>query len=288
MKATTLPGLAGEPALEMLHAAPLRPAAPGTPQLLFVHGLGYAAWVWEDWMAAAAAAGHGSWAISLRGHGGSGGTTAGSALSDYEADVVRAARSLPGPVVLVGHSMGALVVQRVAAAANAAAMILVAPLPPRPAVHTILAVLRRQPWEVPRYIAGRPIKLGPHILYAHPDDPATAEASKRMTPDSPLVQYQFLFHRPTRVPPLPVLVLAAAKDRLVPLVSVRATARRYGARLREIAGVGHTMMLDPQRAQGWKQIESWLADAPPTAPHPTGPPPTRRGRSDSKEMRNHG
>lgn len=287
MKAMTLPGLASEPALELLHAAPTGSVPPGAAHLLFVHGLGYAAWAWEDWMAAAAAAGHESWAVSLRGHGGSAGTAARAVLSDYEADVVRAARSIPGPVVLVGHSMGGLAVQRAAAAAGAAAMILVAPLPPRPAVHTVLSVLRRQPLEVPRFIAGRPIRLGPHILHAQPDDPATAEVHKRLTPDSPLVQYQFLFHLPKRVPALPVLVLAATEDRLVPLVSVRATARRYGADIREVDGVGHSMMLDAGWPEGWKQIDSWLADGRATAADPTGPPPARRGRHVRKEMRNH-
>ncbi|MFI5798713.1 alpha/beta hydrolase [Streptomyces sp. NPDC051677] len=278
MKATTLPGALGEPALELLHAAPTGPVAPGSARLLFVHGLGYAAWCWEDWMSAAAAAGHDSWAISLRGHGGSGGTAARAVLSDYEADVVRAARSIPGPVVLIGHSMGGLVVQRAAVAAGAAAMILVAPLPPRPAVHTVLSVLRRQPWEVPRYLAGRPLRLGPHMLHAKPDAPGTAELGKRLTPDSPLVQYQFLFHLPTRVPPLPALVLAAAEDRLVPFVSVRATAKRYEADIREIEGVGHSMMLDAQWPEGWKQIESWLADNREAAAGRSGPPPAVGGR----------
>jgi pimeloyl-ACP methyl ester carboxylesterase len=227
--------------------------------LLFVHGLGYGAWCWEDWMSAAAAAGYESWAVSLRGHGGSAGTAARAVLGDYQNDVVRAARSILGPVVLIGHSMGGLVVQRAAAATGAAAMILVAPLPPRPAVHTVLAVLRHQPWQVLRFLAGRPLQLGPAMLHAQPGDPATAGLGKRLTPDSPLVQYQFVLHRPTRVPQLPIMVLAAARDRLVPFVSVRATARRYAAELRKIDGVGHSMMLDAGQAGGWEQIESWLA-----------------------------
>ncbi|WP_184503034.1 hypothetical protein [Streptomyces botrytidirepellens] len=46
----------------------------------------------------------------------------------------------------------------------------------------------------------------------------------------------------------------------MPLVPVRATARRYGAEIREIDGVGHNTMLDAGWPEGWKQIESWLAD----------------------------
>jgi pimeloyl-ACP methyl ester carboxylesterase len=45
----------------------------GTPPLVLVHGLGHGAWCWELWQEAAAAAGHSSYAVSLRGHGGSGG-----------------------------------------------------------------------------------------------------------------------------------------------------------------------------------------------------------------------
>ncbi|EFL27453.1 hypothetical protein SSOG_07167 [Streptomyces himastatinicus ATCC 53653] len=55
-------------------------------------------------------------------------------------------------------------------------------------------------------------------------------------------------------------MLAATEDRLVPLVSVRATARRYGAEIRETGGVGHNTMLDAGWPEGWKQIEPWLAN----------------------------
>ncbi|WP_167542528.1 hypothetical protein [Streptomyces himastatinicus] len=46
----------------------------------------------------------------------------------------------------------------------------------------------------------------------------------------------------------------------MPLVSVRATARRYGAEIRETGGVGHNTMLDAGWPEGWKQIEPWLAN----------------------------
>lgn len=100
-------------------------------------------------------------------------------------------------------------------------------------MHTALAVLRRQPFEILRYIAGRPLRLGPHMLFVRRNDPATAELSGRLAPD------------PARPVPVPV---------------PRATARRYGAEIREIDGVGHNTMLDAGWPKGWKQIESRLAD----------------------------
>ncbi len=74
------------------------------------------AWCWEehflDWFAARGYPGARS--PSLRGHGESEGRDSldGYSLDDYAEDVAQAAADLPRPPVLIGHSMGALVVQK--------------------------------------------------------------------------------------------------------------------------------------------------------------------------------
>src|SRR3954471_10886731 len=88
------------------------------PPLLFVHG-GYCdAWCWEPYFLPwFAARGYPAYALSLRGHGESGGgsTFFGAGLDDYEADVEHVAGSLDAPPILIGHSMGAAVVERILA-----------------------------------------------------------------------------------------------------------------------------------------------------------------------------
>src|SRR5512145_671611 len=88
------------------------------PPLLFIHG-GYCdAWCWEPYFLPwFASRGYPAYALSLRGHGMSGGaeTLFATALDDYEADVEHAAGGLPAPPVLIGHSMGAAIVERIVA-----------------------------------------------------------------------------------------------------------------------------------------------------------------------------
>src|SRR5258708_294001 len=103
------------------------------PPLLFVHG-GYCdGWCWEPhflpWFAARGYAAH---ALSLRGHGGSGGheTMFVAGLDDFAVDVARIASGLPSPPVLIGHSMGAAIVERLLVAGSVRAAALLAPVPP--------------------------------------------------------------------------------------------------------------------------------------------------------------
>src|ERR1044072_1456866 len=100
--------------------------------LLFVHGTGHAAWCWdENFLPYFAEKGFSSHAVSLRGHG----TSAGrellkwASVSDYVADVFQAASALPLRPVVVGHSLGGLVVQKYLERHEAPAGILVAPSP---------------------------------------------------------------------------------------------------------------------------------------------------------------
>jgi alpha-beta hydrolase superfamily lysophospholipase len=61
--------------------------------------------------------------------------------------VIAAATALPAPPVLVGHSMGGLVVQQVLARYAVPAAVLVAPIPAHPAVTSLAAIGRRHPLD---------------------------------------------------------------------------------------------------------------------------------------------
>ncbi|MFJ3639354.1 alpha/beta hydrolase [Streptomyces sp. NPDC090108] len=254
----------GPRGLEVLTAAPVDGNADGPP-LLFVHGLGHAAWCWEHWLTAAAAAGHTAHAVSLRGHGGSGGRLRTARLSHFADDVMHTAASLPRRPVLVGHSMGGLVVQQVLARYAAHAGVLVAPVPAHPALGSLLAVARRHPLDALRMMGGGSLPLRPEYLFAGLPREEARRQSARCGAESPPAQYQLLFHRPPAAPRgrAPVLVLATPDDRLVPVRDVRATARRYGAELREFPGMGHDLMLD----RGWRAplaaLLDWLPGARP-------------------------
>jgi hypothetical protein len=115
--------------------------------LLLVHGAWHGAWCWEDHLVPRLrAAGHSVTATDLRHHGAQ--ERKGlrrSRIRDYVADLDAAARALPAPLVVVGHSMGGLVVQRWLIDNRPAGAVLVAPIPVHGAIPATLRVARRHP-----------------------------------------------------------------------------------------------------------------------------------------------
>ena len=254
---------APRPALELHHRAPA--VDDGRPPLLFVHGLGHGAWCWEHWLGAAADAGYPAYAVSLRGHGGSPGRLRTARLGQYVDDVVATAESLPRPPVLVGHSMGGLVVQQTLARYAARAAVLVAPIPATPAVPSLVAIARRHPLDALRIVVGGSLPLRADYLF-HELAPADAHRhTDRCHGESAVVQYQLLLHKPAGKPlgAPPVLVLATPDDRLVPIRGIRSTAVRYGATLQEFPGMGHDLMLDARWREPFDAMIGWLETAVP-------------------------
>jgi pimeloyl-ACP methyl ester carboxylesterase len=87
----------------------------GAPPLLLVHGVGGHGADWNAQRAAFTAAGHRVVVPDLRGHGASDVAADGYRPSDYAADLVALIDRLDaGPVVAVGHSLGAVVVSNLA------------------------------------------------------------------------------------------------------------------------------------------------------------------------------
>lgn len=233
------------------------------PPMLFVHGLGHGAWCWEPWMDLAAEAGWPCYAVDLRGHGGSGGDEQllrRTTIRHYVHDVMQTITELPAPPVLVGHSMGGLVVQHVLERYPARAGVLIAPIPAHGGLGVMGKLAASRPDQLLSALALRPIRLSPDQLFHALDRPTAHRYAGRQTPDSPLVQLQLTLPRRPRPSKASVLVLGAGEDALIPPVDVQRTAAHYGSRARLFRGLGHDLMLEPDLKWPLEVMLEWLDD----------------------------
>lgn len=233
------------------------------PPLLLLHGVGHGAWCFDQhWLPAAAAQGWPCYAVSLRGHGASAGAEQlrRATLRHYVHDVLQAITELPAPPVLVGHSMGALIVQRVLERYTAApAAVLVAPAGDRHGLGIVARLARRRPWQLARATVGRPLWFDGRALVSAEVPWEVAEAyAARQSPESPLAQYQVVLPRRRRTAACPVLVLGGGADAIVPPVDVARTARRFGTRAVMFSGLGHDLMLEARSSQPLQAMLDWL------------------------------
>jgi pimeloyl-ACP methyl ester carboxylesterase len=254
----------------------LPPAPTGKAPLLFVHG-GYCdAWFFEPYFLPwFAGRGHAAYALSLRGHGASAGRDELylASLADYEADVERVVGDIPTPPILVGHSMGAAVVERIVAKRPVRGAALLAPLPPA----GLLPVATRHAASHPDFLLqfGKtdPSQLSAEVLDAlrpfyFSDRIAPellAEAARHFTGESPRALFDLSLrlhwalatrnHRP-------VFVLGAEGDRICTPHDVRATARHHNVEAVIVPGLAHMLMLEP----GWetvaKPLHRWIDALP--------------------------
>ena len=134
------------PSLEVLRYAPR--GVPHATPILFVHGAYVGAWCWDEhFLPYFAEHGYAVYAPSLRGHGESAGRESldSAGIDDYVADILAVAHSLDTPPILIGHSMGAILVQRALRRSRAPCAVLMTPVPPSGLVVPALALTQRDP-----------------------------------------------------------------------------------------------------------------------------------------------
>jgi pimeloyl-ACP methyl ester carboxylesterase len=253
--------------LEVRSRLPAR--ASGKPTLLFVHG-GYCdAWCWEPYFLPwFAARGYASYALSLRGHGASGGRDSlfVTSLDDYVADVERVCAELPSPPVLIGHSMGAAIIERNLGRRNVRAAALLAPVPPAglgPVAGRLLA------WQ-PEYLVNMHRLDAPHLagdalaalrpMYFS-DDVAPeilALAVTHVSAESPraILDLALPLVQTRSRSSARIFVLGAAGDRIATPENVRATALLYDTTATIVPRLAHMMMLE----RGWETVAQPLLE----------------------------
>ncbi|MEX0852928.1 MAG: alpha/beta hydrolase [Bauldia sp.] len=131
------------------------------PDILFIHGAFTRAARWDAWVSYFTAAGHRCVAPSLPAHDPPDPQAlAGLEFSDYLAAIAAIHRQFDRPPIVIGHSMGGLIGQHLAANNDCAALVLVSSTPPWPARGTRFALPYVLPYALP-VLAGRPIRANP-------------------------------------------------------------------------------------------------------------------------------
>ncbi len=253
--------------LEILSALPPARITRTTP-LLFVHGAYSAAWCWQEhFLAFFAAAGFASYAISLSGHGKSRGRKILDQLSidDYVRDVEEAAAGLRVPPVLIGHSMGGFVVQKVLERRIAPAAVLMCSVPPQGLMASAVGLMFSKPGlmsELGSVMSGSGAsrKALKSALFAQP---VSDEDLNRYFQMSQLESHRALwdmamFNLPQthRIKKTPLKIIGAQRDHLIAPSLVEMTARNYGTEAEIFADMGHGLMLE----RDWKKPAQSILD----------------------------
>ncbi len=248
--------------------------------ILFVHGAFVGAWCWDEYfLPYFAEHGYAAHALSLRGHGKSeGGDTMLwlHSIIDYMEDLSQCIQKLGTPPILVGHSMGGLIVQKYLESFEMPAGILLASVPhtgfffnsARMCYHypcmcqkiCLINMLPKNMWE---YVTS--LQEIRDLFFSHDVNietikkyfPLFQRESYRAMSDMTWISF---LPQPSKVKRTPLFVLGAEDDIIIPPEFVKSTAMAYNAECCIFSQTAHAMMLDHTWKNAADKILEWLKE----------------------------
>ncbi|WP_431281711.1 alpha/beta hydrolase [Humitalea sp. 24SJ18S-53] len=244
-----------------------RAAAGDSAPMLLLHGAATGAWIWEDGFSARLnAGGRETASFTFRRIGRKGGP---AGLDDFLAETRAALEVIGRPTLLVAHSLGSLVAQRLLADPAVLGAAMLAPVPPEGLWWSNLRLAFSDPFlwgDVARMSepAGsrQPARNLKSALFAGLTDADAARHLLHLGGESraALLEAQ----SPQPVPPRalhrkPVLILGGEADPLIPADAVKRCAAWHGTSAQFLANTAHLMMLDSTWPQVADEILEWAA-----------------------------
>ena len=245
------------------------------PPVVLVHGMWGQPALWANWQQKLEAAGYSCHPVRLPYHYPGDKRVASCGLNDYVNAVKEVVRSLPEPPILIGHSLGGLITQRVAAETRLRAGVLVntaapgAIFPLRPGSLPGMArsfanpLLWRQAFKLKDWEAS-------YLIFNCLPKSERPTALADLVPESGQVAYEVAFGKlnfkgTNRVNKqaiqCPLLAIAGQQDRIIPIAVSRRMADWYGEQLTywEYPQHAHWLLGEP----GWEEVVErllkWLA-----------------------------
>lgn len=255
-----------------------RPVTPTRPPVLFIHGILGGPWYFESYQRFFADRGYPSYALSLRGRPGSRPVPdlGRIPLEEFVSDALDVARAIGRPII-IGHSMGGLIAQRLAEENAGDIVVLLSSAPPRGITLATPRLVVKQLKHLGALIRLTPLRPSrsdsEELIFNRMPPEQRAELHALLLPDSALAARELSLGTisidATRVH-CAMLVAAGLDDRFVAPRVARQLARKYGAPCWQYPNNAHFLPMEP----GWERIagdiESWIrrrldgASAPPT------------------------
>ncbi len=255
--------------LEVYACRPSRPRR-GAPPLVFIHGAFAGGWMWIDTLLPALAeAGYPSYALSLRGHGGSAGheDIDWHSIGDYVDDVETVIDWLGGDAVLIGHSMGGFVAQKLLERRSLAGVALLCSVPPQGLVAAQFHLMLAKPdlfMELNRILGGNhtdTVMLREALFAGEVPEAMLMRWLGQMQRESHRAIWDMsMFNLPSlsHMARPPMLILGAEKDMLVPAFLVQSTAHAYGLPYHIFRGMGHAVSHEKEWPLVAAALREWL------------------------------
>lgn len=228
--------------------------------LVLVPGAHLGGWVFDGWSAGLAAAGWACYSITLRGHedavGMSDAEWVRTGLTDYLADVAGVCDWVGEPVVVLGHSMGGLLAQLMAARIECQGLVLLSSTGPGQLGPVNRPLFREDRPLVPRFDRVR------QTWFADVADDVASRIELRLAKESSRVINECSrgdVWVDTSSVSCPVLVISGSQDRSL-VHSPAAVAALYHADQLVVPAAGHIMMLGADSSwYALRRLLGWLS-----------------------------
>jgi pimeloyl-ACP methyl ester carboxylesterase len=179
-------------------------------------------------------------------------------LSDYVQALRNEVENLDEPPIIIGHSMGGMILQHFLNTGTCKKAVLMASVPPSGVLAASLRVIFRYPGVVP-YLLRRNVvgafKKYPHLMWNKTI--LTSRYVHRMCAES-FSAYLGLFIPISHTSSIPILVVGGSKDGLITVREFQSTAKHYNAKLTIIEGGSHDLMLDEDYEKSALAIAKWI------------------------------
>jgi non-heme chloroperoxidase len=243
-----------------------RPATAKRPPILFIHGILAGPWYFEGYQRFFAERGYPSYAVSLRGRPGSRSVPdlGNIHLEDFVSDALDVARAIERPIV-IGHSMGGLIAQRLAEEGVTDTVVLLASAPPRGITLATPRLVLKQIKHLGALIRLTPLQPSrsdsDELIFNRMPPEARAELHAFLVPDSALAARELSLGTiavdAKRIRGA-MLVVSGLEDHFVAPRVARQLAVKYRAPCWQYPANAHFLPMEP----GWERIagdvESWI------------------------------
>lgn len=239
--------------------------------IVFIHGMGHAAWCWENFTSFFNKNGFDTYAISLRGHGKSSGAEnlRWASISDYVSDVKNGIKSLPEKPILVGHSMGGFIIQKLILSGEQFPCVAsLASVPYSGMLKGSLKIMMDFPTTFWKSIftastwrfAGNEHIVKTLCFSSQVNNTIVQNTQQRMQNESFRAYLDMLvldLHQP-KPSIVPMLFLIANDDYIVDKNELIITANKFSADVEIIEKIAHDMMLDTLWEQTANKLHHWI------------------------------